>query len=76
MEAVASVLLADALALFDGRKKEVAGEELRRGSIMPSTTRVTVGGFAASEVDGYATRALRGLLEVVTGGSPELFELR
>ena len=76
VEAVVAVPLADALALFEGRAAEVAGHELGRGSSTPAAVRVTVAGFAAGEVGGYAVHALRGLLEVVAGGVPAPFELR
>jgi hypothetical protein len=76
VEAVVAVPLADALALFEGRAAEVAGHELGRGSSAPAAVRVTVAGFAAGEVGGYAEHALRGLLEVVSGGVPAPFELR
>jgi isopentenyldiphosphate isomerase len=76
VDAVVAVGLDDALALFDGRLQSVSGLELRRGEPDPEEIAVTVAGFAAGEVDGYAARALRGLLEVVRGFSPEPFELR
>jgi isopentenyldiphosphate isomerase len=76
VDAVVSVPLADALALFEGRAAEVAGHELGRGSSTPAAVRITVAGFAAGEVGGYAVHALRGLLEVVAGGVPAPFELR
>jgi len=76
VEALVSVPLTAALALFEGRTAVVDGRELRRGSNTPGAVRVTVSGFAAGEAGGYAARALRGLLEVVTGGSPQPFELR
>jgi isopentenyldiphosphate isomerase len=76
VEAVVSVALEDALALFDGGEAAVSGIELRRGAHAPVQVAVTVDGFAAGEVGGYPARALRGLLEVVSGRSPEPFELR
>ena len=76
VEAVVSVPLADALALFEGRAVEVVGYELGRGNSTPAAVRVTVAGFAAGEVGGYAVHALRGLLDVVAGGVPAPFELR
>jgi isopentenyldiphosphate isomerase len=74
--AVVSVPLEDALALFEGRRDAVAGTELVRGEGVPQPVGITVTGFAAGEVGGYAARALHGLLEVVGGGSPRPFELR
>jgi len=76
VDAIVSVTLPEALALFEGRAVEVVGLELRRGSSRATAVPVTVAGFAAGEVGGYAVQALRGLLEVVTGGVPEPFELR
>ena len=43
---------------------------------MPAVVDIAVSDFAAGEVGGYAVRALRGLLAVVGGGTPEPFELR
>ncbi len=74
--AVVSVPLEDAVALFDGGRAEVTGVELSRGSSAATAASVTVAGFAAGEVGGYAARALRGLHEVVSGGTPAPFELR
>jgi isopentenyldiphosphate isomerase len=76
VDAVVAVGLDDALALFDGRLQSVSGLELRRGESDPKEIAVTVAGFAAGEVAGYAARALLSLLEVVHGSSPEPFELR
>ena len=76
VEAVVTVGLDQALALFDGRLQAVPGLELRRGERDPEKIVVAVAGFAAGEVGGYAVRALRGLHEVVHGASPEPFELR
>ena len=77
VDAVVSVPVTAALALFEGRQAVVDGKQLRRGSNTPSAIRVAVSGFAAGEAgSGYAVRALRGLLEVVIGGSPQPFELR
>jgi hypothetical protein len=76
IEAVVAVGLEEALALFDGRVRAVPGLELRRGEREPGEIVVTVPGFAAGEVGGYAARALRGLREVVHGSTPEPFELR
>jgi len=76
VEAIVSVPLADALALFEGRAVEIVGHELGRGSSTPAAVRITIAEFAAGEVGGYAVHALGGLLEVVTGGAPAPFELR
>jgi isopentenyldiphosphate isomerase len=76
VEAVVAVGLEEALALFDGSALAVPGLELRRGGGDPEETVVTVAGFAAGEVGGYAAVALRGLREVVRGSTPEPFELR
>ena len=76
VEAVVAVGLEEALALFDGSARAVPGLELRRGGGDPEETVVTVAGFAAGEVGGYAALALRGLREVVRGSTPEPFELR
>jgi isopentenyldiphosphate isomerase len=76
VEAVVAVGLEEALALFDGSARAVPGLELRRGGGDPEETVVTVAGFAAGEVGGYAVVALRGLREVVRGSTPEPFELR
>jgi hypothetical protein len=76
VDAVVSVGLEDAIALFDGAVPVVDGIELRRDSREASVVRVTVAGFAAGEVAGYPSRALRGLREVVGGKAPEPFELR
>ncbi len=73
---VVSIPLADALELFGGRRTEVAGDECARGEHTPHAVSVTVHDFAAGEVDGYAAHALRGLLDVVEGRSPEPFEWR
>ena len=76
VDAVVSVPLDAVLDLFEGRQAAVQGVELRRGSMTSSVARITVSGFAAGESNGYAARALRGLLEVVAGRAPEQFELR
>lgn len=76
VEAVVSVPLVDALALFEGRLTEAVGRELGRGSSRATAVPVTVAEFAAGESGGYGARALRSLLEVVSGGAPEPFELR
>ena len=76
VEAVVAVGLEEALALFDGSAQAAPGLELRRGGGDPEETVVTVAGFAAGEVGGYAAVALRGLQEVVRGSTPEPFELR
>ena len=77
VDAVVAVGLDEALALFDGSVRRRApawssGARPRR----PSAIVVTVTGFAAGEVGGYAALALRGLREVVHGATPEPFELR
>jgi 8-oxo-dGTP pyrophosphatase MutT (NUDIX family) len=74
--AIVSVPLADALALFEGDETMVVGQELPRGASTPAAVRITIAGFAAGGVDGYAARALQGLLAVVAGGVPAPFELR
>ena len=76
VDAVVSVPLDAVLDLFEGRQAAVQGVELRRGSMTSSVARITVSAFAAGESNGYAARALRGLLEVVAGRAPEQFELR
>ena len=76
VDAVVSVPLDAVLDLFEGRQAAVQGVELRRGSMASSVARITVSAFAAGESNGYAARALRGLLEVVAGRAPEQFELR
>ncbi len=76
VEAVVSVPLADALALFEGRVAETVVHELGRGQSRATTVSVTVADFAAGEVGGYAALALRSLLDVVSGSTPEPFELR
>jgi 8-oxo-dGTP pyrophosphatase MutT (NUDIX family) len=76
VEAVVTIGLEKALALFDGRVEAVPGRELRRGARDPDEIVVTVAGFAAGEIGGYAALALRGLREVVLGSLPEPFELR
>jgi len=76
VDAVVSVPLAEALALFEGLAAAVVGHELGRGSSRATAVPVSVAEFAAGEIDGYAARALRSLLEVVSGGAPEPFELR
>jgi 8-oxo-dGTP pyrophosphatase MutT (NUDIX family) len=74
--AIVSVPLDEVLALFEGSTDTVEGLELARGARIPVPTAVTVAGFAAGEVGGYAVQALRGLGEVVRGSAPEPFELR
>ena len=76
VDAIVSVPLDAALALFDGRQAAARGVELRRDSMASSVARITVSGFAAGESSGYPARALLGLLEVITGRAPEPFELR
>ena len=76
VEAVVSVPLSGALALFEGRTAEAVGHELGRGRSRATAVPVTVAGFAAGEIGGYAVQALQGLLEVVAGNVPAPFELR
>ena len=76
VDAVLAVPLLDALALFDGDTVAVAGVELERDAATPSAVTVTVAGFAAGEVRGYASRALRSLRDVIAGREPVPFELR
>ena len=52
------------------------GQSSSGARVCPRRVDVTVAGFAAGAVGGYAARALQGLLEVVGGGSPQPFELR
>lgn len=76
VDGVVAIPLSAALALFEGDRPSVAGEELRRGCSVPTAVEVTIASFAAGEVGGYPARALRGLLEVIMGGTPEPFDLR
>jgi hypothetical protein len=76
VDALVVVPLDDAIALFDGHTPVVDGLQFRRDAAEAAVVAVTVDGFAAGEVGGYASRALRGLLAAVGGGSPEPFELR
>jgi isopentenyldiphosphate isomerase len=76
VEAVVTMPLDDAIALFEGNSTVTPGLELRRGNSTPAAIEVAVGDFAAGEVGGYAVHALRGLREVVSGTPPEPFDLR
>ena len=76
VDGVVAVPLAAALALFEGHADEAPGLELRRGAPTSIAIVVTIADFAAGETEGYAMKAVRGLREVVEGGSPEPFELR
>jgi 8-oxo-dGTP pyrophosphatase MutT (NUDIX family) len=76
VDSVARVPLADALALFDGDVTEISGVELPRGTGIAHECSVTVAGFAAGEVGGYASHALRALRDVLAGVPPAPFELR
>jgi hypothetical protein len=78
VEGVVTVGLGDAIALFGGHRELVHALELRRGSGsgLPRAIEIAVSDFAAGEIGGYAVRALRGLSEIVSGGTPEPFELR
>ena len=76
VDAVATVSLADVLALFEGRRTAVSGVELCRDGTVPSVAHLTVAGFVAGTGDGYPVRALQGLLDVIAGRAPEPFDLR
>lgn len=76
VDAVVSVPLEPAIELFDGSRDAVGGVELRRGDDVAKPIEVTIAGFAAGERAGYPALALRGLREVLSGRSPQPFELR
>ena len=76
VDAILAVPLLDALALFDGDMPTAPGVELERDAATPSAVVVTVAGFAAGEVGGYPSRALRSLRDVIAGRQPTPFELR
>jgi isopentenyldiphosphate isomerase len=76
VDAVVSVALEAAIELFDGSRDAVGGVELRRGDDVMKPIEVTTAGFAAGERAGYPALALRGLRELLRGGSPQPFELR
>jgi hypothetical protein len=76
VDAVVSVPLEAAIALFDGSRVAVGGLELLRGEMSGRPTELTIAGFAAGDRGGYPALALRGLREVIAGRSPEPFELR
>ena len=76
VDAVVSMGLEEALALFDGRAATARGLELARGGREAVAVGATVEQFAGGEVAGYPSRALRGLAQVVGGAAPEPFELR
>lgn len=76
VDAVVSVPFDAALALFEGGESAAPCVELQGDSSAPRVGRITVSSFAADGHDGYPARALRGLLEVVAGRTPEPFELR
>ena len=76
VDAVVSVPLEAAIELFDGSRDAVGGVELRRGDDVAKPIEVTIAGFAAGERAGYPALALRRLREVLSGRSPQPFELR
>jgi len=76
VDAVVSVPLDRAIAVFDGACEAAEGIELRRGEAASHPVEVTIAGFAAGERGGYCALALRGLRNVLEGRSPEPFDLR
>lgn len=73
---IASVLLAQALALFRGEAPAAPGVELERGARTPRAFTMRVGDFAGREREAYAVCSLERLAIVLAGGVPERFELR
>ena len=76
VDAVVSIALTDALALFEGRLSVSHGLELARGTPAAVATTLAVADFAAGEVGGYAVLALHGLRDVLRGRPFAPFELR
>jgi isopentenyldiphosphate isomerase len=76
VDAVVSVLLGDALALFRGEIEEIEALELLRGDGAPRRCSMRVTDFAGRDRARYATLSLERLAAVLEGRVPAAFALR